>query len=188
MNSLIRCAVAAAALTVAATPVAAQDASSWWVSPFLAGNTGGDTTASSPGVGIAGGWMGRGWLGVEAEAAWTPQFFQQDGFQTDRRLRTVMGNVLVQVPAGTMRLRPFVVGGLGAMSPRLAEAGGFRDVETTQMTFDIGGGAMWWKDNTGIRGDIRYFRGVGDSDSNAFGIDFSDFGFWRLSTGVVVRF
>jgi hypothetical protein len=187
MNRILLGALTAAAL-LAAAPATAQTTSTWWVSPFIGSNSGGDATSSSPAVGVSGGWMGSGWLGVEAEAAWTPQFFEQDGFRIDRRMRTVMGNVLVGIPAGESRLRPFVVGGVGAMSPRVVEAGNFFEVDTNQLVLDFGGGTMWWKGNTGIRGDVRYFRGMGDSDVNALGFDFSEFSFWRVSTGVMVRF
>ena len=45
-------------------------------------------------------------------------------------------------------------------------------------------------EHVGFRGDLRYFRGLRESDldANAFGIDFSKFSFWRPTAGLVVRF
>ena len=43
---------------------------------------------------------------------------------------------------------------------------------------------------TGVRGDVRYVRtaGMSDSDANPFGLDLTRFEFWRASAGLVVKF
>ena len=47
---------------------------------------------------------------------------------------------------------------------------------------------MWVKSGIGIRGDVRYIHMFGDDEPNSFGIDLSSYGFWRVSTGLVVKF
>jgi len=43
--------------------------------------------------------------------------------------------------------------------------------------------------NLGIRGDVRYFRNLGDPEpDNEFDIDFGDFSFWRGTAGIVLKF
>ena len=189
MTTKVRGAVLAAMFVLVASPAFAQMNMSgrWFVSPLIGANTGGDTTSSSPAVGVSGGWLSDSWLGVEAELTWTPGFFEQDGFLINRRMRTFTGNALVQLP-GASKARPYVVGGVGVLSPHLTEAGRFSDVDKQQMGFDVGGGVMFWHNNVGVRGDVRYFRGMGDDEPNAFGIAFSEINFWRISTGMTVRF
>jgi hypothetical protein len=164
----------------------------WFVSPFIGGTLGGDTTHQSTAVGLSGGWMSRSGLGFAADLADAPDFFAQDGFLTSRRMTTLVGNLIVAIPLGTdSSFRPYISGGAGLLRPHLAEAGDLFVVQTNKLGLDVGGGLAAFLDtNVGIRGDIRYFRGLRKSaaDTNAFGIDFSHFGFWRTSVGLVVRF
>ncbi len=53
-----------------------------------------------------------------------------------------------------------------------------------------GAGAMgFFSNNLGVRGDVRYFRNVGDPEAdNEFDIDFGSFSFWRGTGGLVLRF
>jgi outer membrane protein with beta-barrel domain len=178
------------ALLLAAPAPARAD---WFVSPFVGGHFSGDASHKNTAVGIAGGWLGGGWLGVEGDFGWAPQFFEQDGFKTERQMTTLMGNVIVAVPSGSREsFRPYVSGGLGVIRPRLSEAGGFFALTgKNKLATDVGGGATgFFTRNVGVRGDIRYFRGLRtqDTDANDFNLDLSTFHFWRASTGVVVRF
>jgi hypothetical protein len=44
-------------------------------------------------------------------------------------------------------------------------------------------------DNVGIRGDVRYFRAIGDEDSgDDLDLGLGEFDFWRGSFGVAFRF
>ena len=132
----------------------------------------------------------RKWLGVEAELSDSPNSFEQNGFLISRRLTTFMGNAFVNLP-NTGRLLPYAVGGAGLLHPRLTEAGGLASVETNHWAYNAGGGAVFVvARHLGIRGDLRYFHGLGqtDADTNALGLDLSKFGFWRGSGGLVVGF
>ena len=45
------------------------------------------------------------------------------------------------------------------------------------------------RENFGIRGDVRYFRSVQDSDAGEdIDFDFGSFDFWRATFGVTFRF
>ena len=179
------------ALVVLALPATAG-AQSLWVSPFLGTTMGNDQTHKNATVGIAAGAMVyKGWLGVEGELASAPDFFKQDGFLTDRRLLTAMGNVIVVVPQlKHEKFEVYGTGGLGLIRPHITEAGGFSKVEVNKLGFSVGGGvAGFFSKCVGVRGDVRYLRTLKDDvKSNAFGIDFGGFGFWRSSVGLVVRY
>ena len=57
--------------------------------------------------------------------------------------------------------------------------------------FNVGGGIIGHlSEHTGVRGDVRYLRtaGTSDSDANPFGLDLTRFEFWRASAGLVVKF
>jgi len=180
--------ILAASVVLAATPATAT-AQDWFVSPFAALNTGGDTTTSTPAVGVSGGWLGEGWFGAEGDFGWAPTFFEQDGFLVDREVRTLMGNAMFALPiAGSVR--PVVSGGVGMISTRLTEAGEFFAVDADQFGWNVGAGAFVMGDHLGGRVDFRYFRTTGDDQpgSQAFGLDFSKFAFWRASVGLAVRF
>jgi hypothetical protein len=54
---------------------------------------------------------------------------------------------------------------------------------------NIGGGAhVFFTDNVGIRGDLRYFRGLQGGDDDGLDLDLEDFDFWRGTVGVTFRF
>ncbi len=182
--------LAVALMTPATARAQTPGSRNWVISPFVGSTTGGDATQSAATVGIAGGWRGNGLVGLEGDLGWTPEFFEQDGFRTTRRVLTVMGNGVLNVPMKTDNLRPYVSGGLGLFRPRLSEAGGIFAVDARKLGWDAGGGAEYFQGHVGVRGDLRYFRGLRktDDDVNAFDLDFSKFGFWRATVGMAVRF
>ena len=165
----------------------------WVVSPFLGGQMGGDALHKNTAVGVAAGWTGSSWLGAEADFSWAPQFFEQNGFTTERQVTTLMGNVVVSIPWGKRdTFQPYVSGGLGLIRPTLSEPGGvFSLIGRNKLGTDVGGGTtVFFNRSVGIRGDIRYFHGLReeDSDANAFNLDLAAFHFWRTSAGLAVRF
>jgi hypothetical protein len=43
--------------------------------------------------------------------------------------------------------------------------------------------------NLGLRGDVRYYRNLGDPEpDDEFYIDFGEFSFWRGTAGIVLKF
>jgi hypothetical protein len=175
-----------------AAPRAAHAADNWFVSPLIGAQFGANAPRTSPGTGVSAGWWGSTW-GAEIEASYAPEFFQSNGFITDRRLTTVMGNGIVNIPWGRLgnRFKPYASAGLGVLKPKLTEAGGLLALDANKFGMNIGAGATSWTNpHVGFRGDIRYFRGLGNSavDTNGFGLDLSTFHYWRVSLGLVARF
>lgn len=162
------------------------------VSPFAGATFGGDTTTTGGTVGISATYWVRPWLGVEADGAVTPMLFEQDGFLINRSVTTLTGQLVVTAPKlSRERFTPFLTAGLGMLRPHLAEAGEFAVAKGDTLQFSVGGGAMGFlNEHVGFRGDVRYTRGMRESelDQNAFGVDFSTFSFWRTTGGLVVRF
>src|SRR5262249_49735687 len=115
----------------------------WMVSPFLGSQMGGDALHKNAAVGISGGWQSGSWLGAEVGFSWGPQFFEQNGFTTERQVTTFMGNVVVSLPHGGHDMfQPYVSGGLGLIRPTLSEPGGlFALTDKNKLGADIGGGA-----------------------------------------------
>jgi outer membrane protein W len=187
MRLIIRFVVTAALL---ALPSAAH--AQLQVSPFAGVTFGGDTTSKGGTVGVAATYWVRSWIGVEAEAAVTPMLFAQDGFLTSRSVTTVTGNIVASSKMiGNDRWRPFVSVGLGLLRPNLAEAGELNVVKGNTLGLSVGAGVTgFMNDHVGLRADVRYLRGLRDSDldTNAFGVDFSTFAFWRTTAGLVVKF
>lgn len=198
MRTSIRIMLAAAVLTVpqvaqaqmAPAPMASD--ARIMLSPFAGATFGGDTTTTGGTVGMSASFWVTRWMGVEADAAHTPMLFEQDGFLIDRSVTTVTGQVVVAPPMLTRgRFVPFVTAGLGLLRPNLAEAGELSVVKGNTLQMSVGAGAMGFlNDHVGLRADLRYTRGLRDSelDVNAFGVDFSRFSFWRTTAGLVVRF
>lgn len=187
MRLTIRLLIAAALLTV---PAAAQ--AQVTLSPFAGVTFSGDTTTTGGTVGMSATYWVRPWLGVEADGAVTPMLFEQDGFLINRSMTTVTGQIVASAPMlSRERFTPFLTAGLGLLRPNLAEAGDLTVVKGNTLQMSIGAGAMgFFNDHIGFRGDLRYTRGLRDSelDRNGFGVDFSTFSFWRTTGGLVVRF
>ena len=188
MRRIVVLSLAVAALSIPVTAAAQTESHSWFASPFIGMTFGGDTTTSAPVYGAAAGWIG-GRIGFEGEVADAPDFFEQTGFLTYRRVTTVMGNALYRFNRGGVQT--YAAGGVGLIRPRLAEAGDLLTVEVNKFGFNVGGGIIGRiSEHSGVRGDVRYFRTTGDteSDANPFGLDLTRFEFWRASAGLFVTF
>jgi hypothetical protein len=187
--------LAIAALMLIPGSAAAQNAMPRvFVSPFVGPTAGGGSAAvnGAPTVGVSAGWHSKSWWTVEAELADTQDFFDQDDFRTNRRVTTLMGNLIVGRPVGSRgALNAYGVGGFGMVRPHLSEAGNLAEVDVKQAGFSVGGGIVWMaKNGIGLRGDARYIRSFGDeaNDSNPFGLTVSSLDFVRVSGGLVVGF
>ena len=105
-----------------------------------------------------------------------------------------MGNIIIGVPVGGQTgagMRPYVSGGAGLLRTRVDDVDDFFDVNENSFGINAGGGVMaFFGDNVGIRGDIRYFRSINDSDNGRLrpGLGLGSFDFWRGTIGVSFRF
>ncbi len=149
------------------------------------------------GAGIAFG----GLVGVEAEVARTT-LGSQDlvGSIVDLQtsLTTGMVNLMVKLPVGPVQ--PYVTGGLGVIrvsgEVRVPVLGSLVSLSGGEFGMNVGGGLyLFPTDWVGFRGDVRYFRSIGElslSDLTDFaGLDnlpIPEFDFWRVTGGVTLRF
>jgi hypothetical protein len=182
----------------------------WYLTPFVGGNFGGNATFGGNNtfddevqrrvdLGASLGWMGKGIAGAELDWGWSPNFFQNttgpgDFTFGDSNLTTFMGNLVIGVPVGGQRgggVRPYFVGGAGLLRSNISATTFFDGITSNDWGADIGGGVHgYFNDNVGLRGDLRYFRLLGDtnSDPNNLDLGFSSFNFWRATVGVTFRF
>jgi hypothetical protein len=189
MRRIVVLVTVVSALSLASAASAQTESHSWFASPFIGTTFAGDTTRSALVYGASAGWMG-GRIGFEGDIADVPDFFEPNGFLTHRRVITVMGNALYRFWTGGAA-QAYAAGGAGIVRPHLAEAGDLAVLEVNKFGFNVGGGIIGhFSEHTGLRGDVRYMRTAGSSDSdvNPFGLDLTRFEFWRASAGLVVKF
>jgi opacity protein-like surface antigen len=199
----VRKLVLISALSLALLPATAS-AQSWFFSPFIGANFGGNASFGDfddfddeferrVDFGATLGWNPNV-VGFEIDFGWSPNFFENTaGDQNfdfgDSNVTTLMGNLLVSAPPGT-GLRPYASGGLGLMRAHATvDDGVFNDLSTNDLGINFGGGINGqFNDNVGLRGDIRYFRSLQDNEpDDEFDIGLADFNFWRGSVGLTFR-
>jgi opacity protein-like surface antigen len=202
----VRTMLVAAMLAGAATPASAD----WLLTPYLGITFGGAADFGDVGdfddnfekkVTFGGNvaWMGAGIIGFEVDLGVTPNFFAltsgDDDFDFgDSNVTTLMANLLVGAPIGGSSgsgFRPYASGGIGLLRSSVSAGGLFDDLSTNELGANVGAGAhVFFNDNVGIRGDIRYFRSLqsSDDDDDLIELDFEDFDFWRGTIGVTFRF
>jgi hypothetical protein len=129
-------------------------------------------------------------LGFEVDFAIAPDFFDSDAFEVpDSNVTTLMGNIMFSgAVGGNSRIYGTVGGGL--MKSSVDDADDFFDVDRNDFGVNAGGGIIVGiSDKVGIRGDIRYFRNIGDEEpDNELDIDFGSFSYWRGTAGVAFTF
>lgn len=197
------------ALTLVPASASAQN---WFVSPFIGANFGGsadfgdfpdtdDEVERRMDLGVTVGWVPN-IVGFEVDFGWSPNFFEDTAGDRnfdfgDSNVTTFMTNLLVSAPMETP-LRPYLSSGLGLMRANVSGGRGlFNDLSTNDLGFNIGGGLNGqFTDNVGIRGDLRYFRGLEQredddpaEDDDFFDEDFGfeNFNFWRATVGLTFR-
>jgi hypothetical protein len=172
------------------------------VTPFVGGVFGGRTTLLDLDTGAAsarhwtfGGsaaWLSDQVLGVEADFATVPGFFQNSsgtGLVTDSRVTTLTGNVLAAMPLSITResLRPYVSGGLGLMHASVEDLIGLNE-SGDWLGLQIGGGAIGLiTERAGVRFDLRHCRAL-SRDTTLRGERTAKLSFWRATVGVTLRY
>ena len=111
---------------------------------------------------------------------------------------TLMGNLVIRVPAGPVQ--PYGSGGVGLIRVKgevgVPFVGSVLSASAQDLGMNVGGGVyLFPSPNIGIRGDVRYFRTIGDLDLSDFGdIDGLDdlplprVDFWRVTGGITIKF
>jgi opacity protein-like surface antigen len=187
--------------TVLAIP--AQARADWIFTPYVGANfsRGGDIfdlDSGNTSVSFGGslGWMGAGILGLEMDFGYAPDFFETDDITSlDGNVTSFMGNVIIGIPIGGQTgggVRPYVSGGAGLLRSRLDDVEDFFDLNENSFGVNAGAGLMvFFTDNVGLRGDLRYFRSLSDDDNdddNDLDLNLGAFHFWRATAGVAFRF
>ncbi len=195
---------------VVAGAAPAKASADWLFTPFVGINWGGSAKFNESGAdfedkferkstfGASLAWMGAGIFGFEADFGYSPNFFADTTGDTnfgygDSNVTTLMGNVVLAAPIGGTSgrgVRPYASGGLGIIRTTIDDADDFFDVSSSDLGYNVGGGAhVFFSDQLGLRGDVRYFRSLQD-DEGGDGVDFSlgSFKFWRGTLGVSFRF
>lgn len=129
-------------------------------------------------------------LGIELEFSYSPDFFGSNrAVVPQNNLVTLMGNLVISGRMGD-RSRVYASAGGGLMKSSVEDAGDFLDVGGNDFGANAGVGLLAAVgDNLALRGDLRYFRNLGDEDADReIDIDFGSFDFWRATAGLSLRF
>jgi opacity protein-like surface antigen len=129
-------------------------------------------------------------IGFEVDFGYAPDFFENDiGLGADSNLTTLMGNLMFSGGIGG-NSRIYGTAGGGLQKSSVSGADDFFDVDRNDFGVNAGGGIIiGLSDKIGIRGDIRYFRNIGDDEpDNEFDIDFGSFSYWRGTGGIAFTF
>lgn len=142
-------------------------------------------------VGATAGVLGRGLLGVEADVAYVPRFFERSTGSLVARSHvfTMMGNVIVAVPRSVSgySLRPFVSGGAGWMHVNIDDVAGILPVDSNLFGVNLGGGAVGpLTPMLDVRFDVRWFKSVTFADETPRGPG-PALSFWRAAVGLTIR-
>ena len=204
--------VSAALVLIVGAAAPAKASADWLLTPWVGLNFGGsaifndaigdleDEFEKRTSFGASLAYMGAGIIGFEVDFGYAPNFFEStegdgDFDYGDNNVTTLMANVILGIPIGGqtgLGIRPYVAGGVGIIKSKLD--GGNQlvaELDSNDLGFNVGGGVSgFFTDNIGIRGDIRYFRQMSESDDDDDILDVrvGDLRFWRGSVGVVFRF
>ena len=173
--------------TLAAAPAVHSDT-------ILSGHAGwafeGDLDESHGTYGGALTFMSDGAFGFEIEGAYTPNFFgDPEVVFADNNVSSLMANILLGTGIGE-RGKVFLTVGGGLLKTQVTDVDDFFEIDNTDFGASAGLGAIgYFTDNLGVRGDVRYYRNFGDDDAgDDFDFEFGDFGFWRGTAGLALRF
>ena len=170
-----------------------------YLTAFVGGNFGGSSgvsldesinDTSKLDFGARVGILGGGIFGGEFEVGYTPNFYGKGTVFDSSSVLTLMGNLVLGIPAGPVR--PYAVIGLGLIRRTIDYAQGQGQpgvaVTDSRVAYDIGGGvSLFFSQHVGINADFRYFRNF--STGNIV-MDMPDekFNYARGAIGVAFKF
>ena len=137
--------------------------------------------------------VGDGWLGLEADLAHAPGFFERGEREIvlpGSYVATLTASAVATLPLRYTResLRPYLVAGGGALRARARDLTGVFSILSTMPIVTVGGGATGFVSNAfGLRFDVRHVRSVGRGDDPLV-LDGPRVQFWRGSVGLVFRY
>jgi opacity protein-like surface antigen len=177
-------------LVMTAAPARAD----WLITPYLGTAFGGDTSSQHVTYGASAAWMSHGIVGVEFDGSIAPDLLDEDDGVilgiADSNVTTLMGSLVIGAPLGEPGVRPYAVAGAGLIRSRVSDADDIFDIDENSFGVNVGGGVhAFVRESIGIRADVRYFRGVRDTDtSDDVDLELGSFDFWRASVGATFRF
>jgi opacity protein-like surface antigen len=185
-------AISALILLVASAAPARAD---WLLTPYLGVVFGGDTEGQHITYGGSIGYMGAGIIGFEVDGSFAPDVLDRDdGIDlgiSESNVTTFMGNLIVGAPIGGQNgVRPYASGGVGLLRTSVSDVDNLFDIDENSFGMNVGAGVMGFvRENFGLRGDVRYFRSLQDSEAgDDIDIDLGSFDFWRVTVGATFRF
>jgi opacity protein-like surface antigen len=192
MVGFVRSALPASLLLVliAAAPARAD----WLITPYLGTAFGGATSSQHVTYGASAAWMSHGIIGVEFDGSIAPDLLDEDDGVilgiADSNVTTLMGSLVIGAPLGEPGVRPYAVAGAGLIRSRVSDADDIFDIDENSFGINVGGGIhALVRSNVGVRADVRYFRGVRDTDTgDDVDLELGSFDFWRASVGATFRF
>jgi opacity protein-like surface antigen len=169
------------AIATALAPAAA--AADTYVSPFVGVTFGRDAPVTRPTFGGAVTFMGRG-IGLEVEVGHTPDFFGDEGPEAD--ITTIGASYVAGGDQRGAGVKPYALVGLALLR---TSVGDIQNGTENKVALNLGAGLVGFFNATiGLRGEIRYFRGLqGQSDTPLIPVA-SNFDFWRAIAAVSFRF
>jgi hypothetical protein len=184
-------------MTCAAPSEAAGD---WHLAPFAGVKFGGTTTLRNLDLvagdrklvfGATATWIGRGIFGLEADLGIVPNYFTADESPkfSSSQVTTLMGNVVVAAPLGWTRdsLRPYVSGGAGLIRAAADDTINLFSYRRNLGGYNVGGGVVGFVTPfTGVKWDLRYFKGWGSGDVTTLGS--ARLSFWRGTMSLVLKY
>ena len=167
------------------------------LTPYVGSLFGGDLSGNTAAFGANAAFMGGGIFGAELGFNYAPEFIKATVNTPDTAQMSLMGNLIVGIPImdsdQPSHLRPYLTGGAGLFRLSSQESQFFRGVTSNNFALNFGGGVMaFFNEHIGVRGDVRYFRTLTDSDTES-GIDdlnfnLGDLNFWKWDVGAAFKF
>ena len=180
---------AALLLLISAAPARADVV----LTPYIGSLFGGDLSNNKTAYGGSAAFMGGGIIGAEIGFNYTPSFVSETLISPRVSQASLMGNLIVGIPIGGDSggsVRPYVTGGAGLFRATAKESDFFDRINSNDFAVNVGGGVMaFFSEHVGVRGDLRYFRTLTDSDSgNGLDFDLGELNFWKWDIGAAFRF
>ena len=135
-----------------------------------------------------------GILGVEADVAHTPKFFEGDdpfGVVVSSRVTTIGGNVVLATPLAVTResLRPYLLGGVGLIQARSKDVAAVFPVDEDRLGLSLGAGALGFvSERTGLRFDVRHIKAISGPSGLFPRPGVSRLSFWRATAGLIIAY
>jgi opacity protein-like surface antigen len=184
--NILPCVLAVGAVVAAAPSTSAETI----LTPYAGITFSGDTVESRAVYGGSLAFTAPTGLGFEVDFGYSPDFFGSDrDIIPENNLTTLMGNLMF---SGRISDNSRIYGsaGAGLLKPRVDDADDFFDVDRNDFGVNVGGGVILGvSERIGIRGDVRYFRNIGDPEpDDEFDLDFGNFSYWRATGGLAFTF